>query len=125
MGIDRASLEREGNKATAMVLMGLFQPDTLREGVLVQYHLSHETFDCALRTRTEQKVSLYGPTGDLVGLSEPLETDAAVRPGSIYDDIRIAACIQEIGLGGPGSPDPLVAIEREREKRVQNGLPVT
>lgn len=123
MGIDRASMKREGNRVTAMVLMGLFEADTLRDGALVQYHLSHETFDCTLRTRTEQRVGLYGPGNDFIGLSEPLEADATVRPGSIYNDILIAACTR-VGLGGPGSPDPLAAVEREREKRMQDALPV-
>ena len=124
MSIDRAGLKREGNKATAMVLAGLFEADTLRGGTLVRYHLSHETFDCAMKTRTEHQVRLHESAGELVGLSEPLETDAAVRPGSIYDDVRIAACTGEVGLGGAGSPSPLAAIESEREKRAREGLSV-
>lgn len=124
MGIDRQSLTRDGDAATASVLMGTFRVESFEDGSKVQYYLSREMFRCDLRTRTELEVAMFGSAGELIGDVSPLEIDRPVRAGSIYDNILIAACDGETGLGGPGFTEPREAIAAERQKRFRDGLRV-
>lgn len=124
MGIDRQSLTRDGDLAAAIVLMGTFRVEHFQDGSKVQYYLSREAFRCDDRTRTELEVRMFGAAADLIGHVSPLEVDQPVLPGSLYDDVLIAACDGETGLGGRGFAEPLRAIEAERQKRIRDALPV-
>lgn len=125
MGIDRQTLTRDGDLATAWVLMGTFRVESFEDGSKVQYYLSREAFRCDERTRTELEVRTFGAAAHLIGDVSRLEVDRPVRPGSLYDDVLIAACDGETGLGGPGFTEPRKAIEAERQKRLRDALPVT
>lgn len=124
LGIDRHSVTRDGDAATASILMGTFGLETFEDGSKVQYYLSREMFRCDVRTRSELEVRMFGSAADLIGVIPSLEIDRPVRPGSIYNDILIAACDGETGLGGRGFIEPRSAIEAERQRRFRDGLPV-
>jgi len=124
MGIDRASLSRSGDQATASVLMGTFKPETFNDGSTVSFYISRETFRCDARTRTEVTVTAFDPMGEVAYQAPHVEADLLVQPGSIYENVLVAACDGQTGLGGLGFAQPLEAIDAERTKRVAAGLQV-
>lgn len=124
MGIDRASLSRNSAEATASVLMGNFEPEPFDDGTKVSFYISREVFRCDARTRTELTVTAFDDSGGVVFEAPHTETDRAIVPGSIYDDLLVAACNGQTGLGGLGFAQPMEAIRAERTKRITAGLPV-
>ncbi|RYG12656.1 MAG: hypothetical protein EON96_13530 [Caulobacteraceae bacterium] len=124
-GVDRFSLSRQANLASASVLMGTFAVEEFSDGSAVRYYISRELFDCERRTRTEKTVALFDASGVRVGRTRGLERHRPVQPGSLYDELLLAVCGEAAAPTGPGWDDPLMAVERERERRVAASLPVT
>jgi len=122
MGIDRNTIAREDDQATARILMGTFRPEVFDDGSTVSYYVIQGSFDCRARTRAEQAVTTYGPTGMLIGSTAAMPESFPVQPGSLTDHILIAACGG--AADGPGFDRPLDAIAHERDKRVSEQRPV-